>query len=194
VPQQPLVSHPATPDGLRLGITVSLAQATGLSGGGWSLRYEVQGDLAALIVPAPTLPGPADGLWQHTCFEAFVAEPGADGYQEFNFSPSGQWASYRFSAERVRDAAAESARAGISTAAPSVVWHRMPDAFVLQAQIPSSALRSTGTSATLEVGLTAVIETRDHPLTYWALRHPCPTPDFHHRSGFALQVPARLRA
>ena len=42
----------------------------------------------------------ADVLWQHTCFEAFVAPAGAPGYHEFNFSPSLDWAIYRFSAYR----------------------------------------------------------------------------------------------
>ena len=30
---------------------------------------------------------PVDGLWRHTCFEAFVGIPGAEPYYEFNFSP-----------------------------------------------------------------------------------------------------------
>jgi hypothetical protein len=36
----------------------------------------------------------------HTCFEAFVAPAGINGYYEFNFSPSTDWAVYRFSAYR----------------------------------------------------------------------------------------------
>lgn len=70
----------------------------------------------------------------------------------------------------------------------------MSDAFVLEACIPASALRLKRTGQALDLGLTAVIETRDHRLTYWALRHPTPKPDFHNRQGFALQVPANIRA
>lgn len=194
VPPQPLISHPATPGGFSLAITVSIEAATNLPGEGWRVRYELRGDLAALLIPEPVTPGPADGLWQHTCFEAFVAERGATGYQELNFSPSGQWANYLFSAERVRDTRAESSEAWQSAPAPSVTWHRVSDAFVLEARIPAAALRSSGCGQTLDIGLTAVIESRGYPSTYWALRHPTPKPDFHHRQGFALQVPANLHA
>ena len=66
------------------------------------LRYELTGDLTQLRIPAPQSPGEADGLWEHTCFEAFIAVEGEAGYHEFNFSPSGQWAAYAFSDYRVR--------------------------------------------------------------------------------------------
>lgn len=185
------MSHPATQGGFSLAITVSVEAATNLPGGGWCLRYELRGDLAALLIPEPVTPGPADGLWQHTCFEAFVGPSGSPAYQEFNFSPSGQWASYLFSAERARDTVSESAQAETSNSQPSVAWHCFPDAFVLEACIPVAALRSTGSRETLDVGLTAVIESGDHELTYWALRHPCANPDFHNRQGFALQIPPK---
>lgn len=190
VPPQPLISHPAAPAGISLAITASVECATAHAGEGWRLRYEVRGDLLALRIPEPASPGAADGLWQHTCFEAFLAERGAAAYQEFNFSPSGQWASYRFGAERVRDTAAESASAAKCLPRPSVVWHRTPEAFVLEAWLPLLALHASGSGQPLDLSLTAVIETRDQTLSYWALRHPGTKPDFHHRQGFALQIPA----
>ncbi|MDR7148899.1 hypothetical protein J2W49_000827 [Hydrogenophaga palleronii] len=191
VPPQPLICHPAAPAGISLAITASVEHAVTFAGEGWRLRYEVRGDLSALLIPEPASPGPADGLWQHTCFEAFVAERGA-AYQEFNFSPSGQWASYRFSAERVRDTAAESASAAKSLPPPSVAWHCTPEVLVLEAWLPVSALHTYASGQPLDLGLTAVIETRDQQLSYWALRHPGAKPDFHHRQGFALQVSADL--
>ena len=43
-----------------------------------------------------------------------------------------------------------------------------------------------------DIGLTAVIETADGQLSYWALQHPAARPDFHHRGGWqALPEPAR---
>jgi hypothetical protein len=39
------------------------------------------------------------------------------------------------------------------------------------------------------VSLTAVIEAADGTLSYWALRHPAPQPDFHHPGGFVLTLP-----
>lgn len=121
-----------------------------------------------------------------------MAVRGAAAYQEFNFSPSGQWASYRFSAERVRDTAAESASAALSLPPPSVAWHCAPKALVLEALLPASALHSNGSGQPLVLSLTAVIETKNQQLSYWALRHPGARPDFHHRQGFAAQIPADL--
>lgn len=42
----------------------------------------------------------ADGLWRHTCCEAFLAERGRPGYHEFSFAPSTEGAVYRFAAYR----------------------------------------------------------------------------------------------
>jgi hypothetical protein len=38
------------------------------------------------------------------------------------------------------------------------------------------------------VALCVVIEELDGALSYWALRHPAPRPDFHHADGFALEI------
>jgi hypothetical protein len=38
------------------------------------------------------------------------------------------------------------------------------------------------------LGLAAVIEEQDGALSYWALRHPAGTPDFHHPEAFALAL------
>src|SRR3546814_17205573 len=37
-----------------------------------------------------------DGLWESTCFEAFLTEEGQPDYTEFNYSPDGRWACYQF--------------------------------------------------------------------------------------------------
>ena len=38
-------------------------------------------------------------------------------------------------------------------------------------------------------GLTAVIETLDGAISYWALAHPAEKPDFHHPDSFILILP-----
>ncbi len=40
----------------------------------------------------------------------------------------------------------------------------------------------------LEVGVTAVIQTKDSNETYWALAHPSPQADFHLRESFILTL------
>ena len=184
-----LVCHPATPCAHQLHLTVSLAMAGGLSdnepSAGLLLRYEVTGDVAALAVPAPATPGAADGLWQHTCFEAFVAVPGEPAYREFNFSPSGQWAAYRFRGERVRDTAAELAQPQVK---PQIDLTVQAHALVLQVWLPRSALPMGQAGGALQLGLSAVIEDQGGQLSYWALQHPAARPDFHHRGGMALSL------
>lgn len=153
--------------------------------GALALRYRLEGALDALLVPQPCTPGPADGLWQHTCFEAFVAASGEDAYREFNFSPSGQWAAYAFRSYRERDDAA-----GLAMP-PELSFIRRDRCLELLAQIPSAALPPT-VEKKLEIGLTAVVETTGGSLSYWALRHPAPKPDFHHRGGFLLEFAPTL--
>ena len=40
----------------------------------------------------------------------------------------------------------------------------------------------------IEVGVAAVIELAGGGLTYWALSHPGPQPDFHRRESFLVEV------
>ena len=56
------------------------------------VRYQVRGDPDAMTLPAPAAPERTDGLWRHTCLEAFAAEADGKSYVEFNFAPSMQWA------------------------------------------------------------------------------------------------------
>lgn len=171
-----LLAHPAAPCAEGLQLAVVLVP----DGAGWRLHYTLTGDLNALAIPAPQPPGPADGLWQHTCFEAFVGTAGHAAYREFNFSPSGQWAAYRFSAERVRDPAAES-----SNHPPVITSERSADTLDLQVWLPPALLPAPEHNASLNIGLNAVIQTRNGELSYWALHHPrAERPDFHHAAGW----------
>ncbi len=146
------------------------------------LRYTLRGPepLGILWPPAQT-PGPADGLWQHSCFEAFVSAPTAQGYHEYNCSPSGQWARYRFSAERVRDLAAEQQTPACQL---PIAWDAQ--ARVLQTQLLLADLPHSPSGWLL--GLSAVLEHTDGQLSYWALHHPQPQADFHHPAGRVLRL------
>jgi hypothetical protein len=170
-----LLCHPAIPCALPCRIEVA---ATTMDDGGLALSYHVTAPPADLSFPAPLPPGRADGLWQHTCCEAFVMENVA-GYREFNFSPSGQWAAYRFTGYRERDDAFAPA------AGPHLSLTPLADGFELRATLPA-ALLPTGN--TLQIGLTAVIEAADGSKSYWALAHCAAQPDFHVRQSFALTL------
>ncbi len=173
--------HPATPAGVALSLAVSLRWQANA----WQLRYSLHGPLARLRIPAPGAGGPADGLWRHTCFEAFVAAQGAAAYREFNFSPSGQWAAYPFAAERQRD------RTAPASPPPELRVAFKQDALHLFASLPLAALPPAATgAAAYAVGLCAVVEEADGRLSYWALHHPSERPDFHHHGGRTLGLAA----
>jgi len=105
-------------------------------------------------------------------------EDGA-GYREFNFSPSGQWAAYRFTGYRERD------NNFAPTAEPQLALSLLAEGFELRAILPA-VLLPTGNS--LRIGITAVIEAADGSKSYWALAHCAAQPDFHLRQSFALTL------
>lgn len=143
------------------------------------LSYDVRGEPDGIRIPAPLPANAADGLWRHTCCEAFVAAVDGPEYREFNFSPSGQWAAYRFRAYRDRDS-------GFAPpAAPQLSLQRNAAGFRLTAQLAPELLPSGGT---LDIGLSAVVETANGGKSYWALAHAGAQPDFHLRQSFTLTL------
>ena len=169
-----LLCHPALAGDSPCTVTAS---ATLAPDGSLRLEYHLRG--TDILIPARQTPGQADGLWQHTCCEAFVAAGEAPEYREFNFSPSGQWAAYRFGDYRERDTGFTPAGEPQCTVTPR------PEGFELQATL-AAALLPPG--HTLHIGLTAVIEAADGSKTYWALAHCAAQPDFHLRQSFALTL------
>ena len=154
--------------------------------GSLQISYCLWGDIARLRVPDDQPARRADELWEHTCFEAFVALPDSPAYREFNFSPSGLWASYDFSAYRQRvDAAAE-------ISAPRIVTRRYAGRLEVDATLAANALPAgADVLDALDVGLCAVVEAADavdgHH-SYWALAHRAARPDFHLRESFTLRL------
>jgi hypothetical protein len=157
------------------------ARAQRSADGALQLHFALHADPAALRLPQPVAQaGFADGLWQHTCFEAFVGLPGSPRYHEFNLSPSGQWAAYAFADYRQRDEAWQPA------VSPVFTNRQEGDVLTLDAQIPAALLPAAATA--FDVSLTAVIECADGSLSYWALAHAGERPDFHTRASFTLRL------
>lgn len=147
------------------------------------LCYQLKADLTRILIPEPTLPQMTDGLWQHTCFEAFITADNGSGYHEFNFSPSGQWAAYAFDGYRSR-------RPWTAQQSPNIQVERTDTRFKLEADIAASDLPPNASRLLYRLGLTAVIETVDKNLSYWALHHPGIKPDFHQPQGFVQSFSA----
>lgn len=177
----PLSCHPTTPSDTIERFTASVERDTY----GWlCFRYAVHGGVDRIALPARGAPRHTDGLWRHTCFEAFITAEDGPAYVECNFSPSRAWATYRFARYR----------GGMAALAPvdppRITLHREDACLVLEARLRLAEFANQP----LRIGLTAAIEDKAGDLSYWALRHPRlrtkPRPDFHHRGGFILRLAA----
>jgi hypothetical protein len=171
MPFAALERHPATPCTAVRGIHATMTRN---ADGSLEVTYRIEGDLDRVRIPPPGAPRTGERLWQHTCCELFIADAAGPGYQEFNFSPSGAWAAFRFTGYREGASfAAPDPRIGVARSAGSLD---------LAAQL------EPGHHGKLRIGLSAVIEEIDGALSYWALRHAPGKPDFHHRDAFALEL------
>lgn len=170
--------HPSTPCPGVDSLQVSVRQA---GDGDLHLQYILSGDLAHLRIPALLAPAAVDGLWEHTCFEAFIGVQGGSVYHEFNFSPSRQWAAYAFSNYRQRVD-------WVASHSPCIVTTMADRQLTLESRIAAADLPVNSAGKPLQLGLTAVAEASDGSKSYWALAHPAERPDFHHRDGFALAL------
>ncbi|MBU1348304.1 MAG: DOMON-like domain-containing protein [Alphaproteobacteria bacterium] len=168
-----LTPHPDSPPSPVQRFEVDVARTGTLL----SLTYRAFGAISAVRVPANAPSGRADGLWRRTCVEAFVRGEGP-GYWELNFSPSSQWAAYRFETYRaaMADAALEPAE---------VAFRAERDRLEVSAAIDLAVVPS----ATWNLGLSAVVEDAEGLISYWASRHPPGKPDFHHPDSFILDLP-----
>jgi len=178
--QARLTAHPSTPCDavLAFEVRVQVREPDVLA-----IEYALQGDLARLSVPPPRTAQRADELWKHTCFEAFLVSDDSPGYYELNFSPSGEWAAYRFCAYRTGMTPAD----GVGV--PTTRVAREAAALRVEVAIAVAAIqeaRHTGTP--LRIAPAAVIEDGEGRVSYWAQRHPPGKPDFHHPDGFALEI------
>ena len=181
-PDLSLRTHSASAWQPALSVRVSMAVAGSEAGPGLILNYRILGpasDIACLHIPAPETPGPADGLWQSTCFELFAAEEGHEAYREFNFSPSGRWACYAFVREREQ---APKVDLPTEPVVPQLDWHLSAEP-ALRVWVPAAMLPEQP----WRMGLSAVLAHQDGRLAYLALDHPKDRPDFHDRAGWTLR-------
>ncbi|WP_206240322.1 DOMON-like domain-containing protein [Novosphingobium terrae] len=166
-----LICHPDTP---ALGVrAVHVTWAEGE--GALILSWHVEG-AGRLVIPALVdQPAHTDGLWKTSCFELFLDD--THGYREFNFSPSGHWASYGFDGYR-------SGMKALPLEAPQMDVAVAED-FALTVTLPGNLLQGAS-----HASLTAVIEEEGGHKSYWALAHASGQPDFHAPSCFILPLGA----
>ena len=167
-----LICHPETPSEAVRRLRVDLEE---IAAGQVKLTYTLEGEIDQLALPVDAPEVHTDGLWQHTCFEAFVREKDGPAYHEYNFSPSGAWAAYSFTGYR-------EGMTPLVIAPPKTVIKYS------STQLQLSAIISILPGATL--ALSAVVEDSYREISYWALKHVVsPRPDFHHQDGFVFRLP-----
>jgi hypothetical protein len=172
-----LLPHPSTPAPAveRLGVEFAM------TGHQLRLVYRLSGDPQSILWPAPQPRQRADGLWRHTCFEAFLQAPGGE-YWEYNLSPSGAWAAYGFTRYRT------DMQPLSQDLSPGIVCESGAHSFQLSATLDLRWLAARHPLAALRLGLSAVIEDGARGLSYFALKHPAEKPDFHHADSFVASL------
>jgi hypothetical protein len=174
-----LQRHPDHPCDAVASIAVEAARTPA---GLLTLGYLIDGELERIFLPPVGAPVRADELWRRTCFEAFVRPEGAEAYFEFNFSPSGAWATYGFDRYRVH------MRAPVEAAQPRLLGRSTPGGYALEVAVDLSPLKALSLGARWDVGLSAVIEETNGRRSFWALTHPPGQADFHNAAGFSLSL------
>ena len=146
-----------------------------------AIRYALLGHLTELVIPKSSDPPTRrNGLWEETCFEFFLGVKHSHRYWEFNLSPAGDWNVYRFEAYR-QGMQEETAFALLPFSVQG-----QPDSLRLALELDLEKIVQPDQA--LEVAVSAVIKPRDGEVTYWALTHPRPQPDFHCRDSFIVDL------
>ena len=172
-----LIRHPSTPPVKADHIDVEIRTA---GKGRLFARFALECDTSTLMLPEPFEPVRTDRLWQTTCFEIFIRRPEGERYFEYNFSPSTEWALYRFSDYR-------KGMAEEMTSRPRITCDYSESHFALNVEF---AMPDGWHDGPFILGLAAVVEESGGIKSYWALAHPQGDPDFHHRDCFALPLEA----
>jgi hypothetical protein len=146
-------------------------------------EYVLEGEIDLLSVPEPKQnPRRLDHLWEHTCFEAFIAISGKSTYWELNVSPSGDWNLYRFSDYRVGQTKEE------KVTQIDFEWKKEENRIVLLVGLDLKGALAEFEPGSLDLGLTAVLETLSQRKSYWAVKHSGSKPDFHLRNSFCISL------
>jgi hypothetical protein len=177
-----LVPHP---DSAPVAVRSLTASARYGADGALDLSWQLTGDARQLRLAPPGPPARADRLWEHTCFEAFVADPHSTAYVELNFAPSGGWAAYGFRGYR------DGGTALPLREAPAATWRQAADTLNLDVRFRMDSLPGPPgprPPVAVRVALAAVLEDHAGALAWWSLRHPPGKPDFHHPDAFGIEV------
>lgn len=163
---------------------LSLGGSLTRTSAGLVMQYRLQGSLDDINLSSMSSIAKADRrheLWHHTCFELFFTTPGKAGYWELNLSPSGCWNVYHFAGYRT------GMRQETTITPPLCRTVKGADILIMSCTLNFSTIIDD--ACHLDIGVAAVIEAADGSISYWALDHCGPQPDFHDRRSFLLPLP-----
>lgn len=146
------------------------------------VHYVIDGKIDDLLLPPVSRnPSRKDELWKATCFEFFLGIKNEPGYWEFNMSPSGDWNAYRMDAYR-----RIGFREEIEIYQLPFVFKKVSKRYLLDVSVDLMPILPP--EQEVQMGITAVLETKEGSESYWALAHPAPQADFHLRESFILPL------
>lgn len=146
-----------------------------------TITYQVTGNIESLSIPRPSAaPVRRNGLWKESCFECFIQGYGHNHYHEMNLSPSGDWNMYYFS--EYRSGMVEESAVQQIESTTTIQGNKT----TICCSIP---LNGCGLMESfLQVGISCVLLHGSGTLSYWALAHPGPKPDFHDARAFCITL------
>lgn len=165
--------HPFQQNGIQIQIQAHASREENIL----KMCYQIAGDVDRVKIPKFSDKTARLGeLWETTCLEFFLASKNSPNYWEFNLSPSGDWNIYAFTGYR------ESMVEEKAIAALPFKVAREPKLFQLDLTLDLTPIIPPDRD--IDLGITAVIESEEGDLSYWALNHCGRQPDFHLRDSF----------
>ena len=169
---------PFLPSSLALDVSIKR-----LEGDVLQLDYFLTAQKSDVVLPSQLQSGQSvrrDELWKETCFELFLSVDNGEGvqaYYEFNFSPSGDWAVYRFDGYRDGMTSPE------VLSPPEIEGRWLEGQYHMSAAICVSDFEELS-GKPLKAGLCAIVEEQERQISHWALCHLGEKPDFHRLDSF----------
>ena len=146
-----------------------------------TIIFEISGPLNLITIPvAADKPTRKNRLWDATCFELFIKEKESDSYWEYNLSPSGHWNVYRFDDYR-KGMAEETTFSGLP-------FHVSRQTNTLRLDATLNLKKLFPSNLAVQTAVSAVIKSTAEKISFWALTHPGPEPDFHQPDSFILEL------
>jgi hypothetical protein len=172
-----LRQHPQT-----IQLPIELNCTISREGKALSVAFQLIDQHSQVLLPYKKKGERLNQLWEQTCFEFFFAKPGGSNYWEVNLSPSTAWNVFSFVDNR-RGMATEERLQHLPIKTHS---DKTTGTFSLATTLPLDNLYLN--DSPLQLGVAAVIQTKNNKQTHWALFHANNHPDFHDRASFVLEI------